>query len=755
MLALDAVTVLPAAGVDTPVLRIYRLPKRKEARSPELWAEASAVRVEPGVAVFEVAEGCEYRFEWSLLPDEHPSITEPQELFEPDDETGRTGRLRPRLSTGTIDASLLVAGLPAFDFSFEVRSRKLDYKSEYRWMLRDVAEHMTELVMQRFSASRMGFEVDERRAAATLYEQFEFLRAALQGDRMRQAFARIVLAPHMNWEVASERAPASRGLRATAASLKQIGRGGGRRIPIAHIEGLASVPDQIMTVRTEQTLDTVPNRFVRYALEHWQGLLWRLADALAKKESSAIVHRGRREARVALDDLSEILDSPLLRDVGRLDQFPSGNQVLQKREGYRDFYRIFIEMELAAMLTWHKPEEAYRAGQRDVAQLYEFWAFLQIGSIVGNLIGKRFLLAPLLTTSPDGLAINLRSGEESVLEGDVVRSGRCLRIALHFNRTFDASSPGGASWTRPMRPDITLSITRRDTLPFDSEPTHIHFDAKYRIQALEEIFGKTKEVVATGAETAADSPASTVRRDDLLKMHAYRDAIRRTAGAYVLYPGTGSHSEEFREYHELLPGLGAFVLRPTQDGVASGTHAVRAFIDGVLNQSALRFTKYERSRLWMSEVYGPDRTDASYLEPPAQASVLLGYVKSREHWSWIHRTRTYNIRTLPRAGGVTRDSALLQSQLLLLYCPDGGELEVVRIVGEAELVPADAMASSGYPQPQGDYWCVQISLLGHGHWTQGLAAETLDEFVLNRTGTRGAPALTDWGTVSLLRSPTA
>src|SRR5829696_8253469 len=27
------------------------------------------------------------------------------------------------------------------------------------------------------------------------------------------------------------------------------------------------------------------------------------------------------------------------------------------------------------------------------------------------------------------------------------------------------------------------------------------------------------------------------KREDLLKMHAYRDAIRRSAGAYVLYPG--------------------------------------------------------------------------------------------------------------------------------------------------------------------------------------------------------------------------
>ena len=40
-------------------------------------------------------------------------------------------------------------------------------------------------------------------------------------------------------------------------------------------------------------------------------------------------------------------------------------------------------------------------------------------------------------------------------------------------------------------------------------------------------------------------------------MHAYKDAIRRTGGAYILYPG---ESEEWRKigFHEVIPGLGAF-----------------------------------------------------------------------------------------------------------------------------------------------------------------------------------------------------
>lgn len=753
MHAQEFVTVQIAGDRAGPALRVYRLPRRKASSSAELWAASSVVNSEPGVAAFEVVEGSEYRFEWLGIAGEHRSTTEPQELFEIDDVTGRTGRLRPRLATGTVDAVLLVGDAPSISFSFEVRSRKLDYKSEYRWMLRDVAEHMTELVMQRFAASRMAFDVDEARDAATLYEQFEFLRAALQGDRLREAFARIMLTPHVSWETHSELVSTSRGLKATAASLRHLARGSGLRVPVGHIRELNSVPEKVLSSRTEQSVDTPPNQFVLYALEHWQGLLWRLADALATKGDSPLVLRARREVRALLEHLAELLDAPLFRGVGRLNQFPSGNQVLQKREGYRDFYRIFIEVELAAMLTWHKQDARYLAGQRDVAELYELWTFLQVGAIVGELIGTPFLLAPLLQASPDGLAINLHSGKESVLTGELERAGRKLQVALHYNKTFDRNSAGGASWTRPMRPDITLSFIPSDSLTYPSEPTHVHFDAKYRVQALEEIFGAQSNALIS--EPSSEVHTSTVRRDDLLKMHAYRDAIRRTAGAYVLYPGTGDEPENFREYHELLPGLGAFVLRPTQEGIPSGAHAVRAFIDGVLDQAASRFSQHERSTFWQTEVYGPERLTGWYDEPLSQASVLLGYVKSQEHWEWVRQTRTYNVRTPPRVGGVPRDAALLQSQLLLLYCPVTGDLELFRIVGEAEIVSAEAMSRSGYPEPQGSYWCVQVSRLAHRNWLLDLSAEALDKFVTAMSGLRGTPTLVNWGTVRSLKRSVA
>jgi predicted component of viral defense system (DUF524 family) len=716
-------------------------------------AATTIVRALPGEILFEVVEGGEYRFEWSGDPQSVDCLTDPEEMFEVDDPTGRTGRLRPRLFTGTVDAVFRAEGVPLAAFAFEVRSKKLDYKSEYQWMLRDVAEHMTELVMHRFAASRMSFVVDERRDAETLYEQFEFLRAALQGDRLKQAFGRIVHAPHVKWQVRAELAPASLGVRSSADIAKRL-TGAGPRIATVINGRNFSVPQLVLARRTESTTDTPVNRFVRYALEHWIGVMWRLADVLSKKSDSAIVLRARREVSNLIGELDELARVPLLSNVGRLNHFPAGDQVLQKREGYRDFYKTFIEFELAAMLTWRRQTDGYRAGQRDVAELYEFWVFLQLGLLVGELVGKPFFLGPLLRATEDGLNISLRSGAETVLEGELTHNARRLRISLFFNKTFDAKPPERLSWTRPMRPDVTLTITPVDEHGLDADPTHVHFDAKYRVQALEELFGDPAELANTDIwQHTKSSP--TAKRDDLLKMHAYRDAIAKTAGAYVLYPGRDLKGQEFREFedfHELLPGLGAFVLRPSVGGPAAGSDALGRFLRRVFDAVAQRFSRHERSRHWLGEVYRPNGAGVEkYEAPPTQASVLLGFVKSAEHWAWIQRNRTYNVRAAPRHGGVAKDSILLQSQLLLLYCPASGAMDLYRIVGRAELVGADAMNRTEYPFAQGKYWCVQISEMGQPDWTEGLSASDLERFVLAREAARGMPSLVTWQDLSALR----
>ena len=61
-------------------------------------------------------------------------------------------------------------------------------------------------------------------------------------------------------------------------------------------------------------------------------------------------------------------------------------------------------------------------------------------------------------------------------------------------------------------------------------------------------------------------------------MHAYRDAIRRSPSAFIIYPG--SEGRRWRSYTELLPGLGAIALVP---GDNTGQSILSEFIDQAID----------------------------------------------------------------------------------------------------------------------------------------------------------------------------
>lgn len=120
---------------------------------------------------------------------------------------------------------------------------------------------------------------------------------------------------------------------------------------------------------------------------------------------------------------------------------------------------------------------------------------------------------------------------------------------------------------------------------------HIHFDAKYKVDKIQDILGKESieneindsNYFTNDADEQLDNELlehkkGIYKRVDLLKMHAYKDVVRRTAGAYILYPGTELKTQ--KGFHELIPGLGAFTIKPSSDD--TGITQLAEFINDVL-----------------------------------------------------------------------------------------------------------------------------------------------------------------------------
>jgi predicted component of viral defense system (DUF524 family) len=700
---------------------------------------------EDGLEPVQLIEGAEYRFELAG-PQSGVVRWEPSEHFDLDDESGRTGRIRPRLSTGRMEISATVDGIRTGTVdgirtgtvAVEVRSVKLGYLDDYQSMLGAIARLAAELVLERFAASAQRLRIDDATTSETLYQRFVLLQALLKSDRLSQGLRRILAMPYLAWKEVERQVLPGQALSCGSSLVRRlVGPGPRLAWPDSTVDGLESLPRDLIDVRTDETLDNVPNRFVKHALEQWRGHVYDIIVALRAEARRvapgqripAPISRGMAEAERLGDLLEDHLRHPMFADVGPLTSFPGANQVLQKRDGYCDVFETWMLYEYGANLEWKGGEDVFSGGQRDVATLYEYWVFLELAKIVGDLCDVKPDLSALISSTTSSLSLLLRRGEARTVGGGVTRRGRTFRLELWFNRDFRATASGG-SWTRTMRPDCSLCIRPEQGVSPAAEEMWLHFDAKYRVNRIEAV--------------DEDDTNLTAKNEDLLKMHAYRDGLLRAAGAYVVFPGDSEHIR--RQYAEVLPSLGAFPLRPGNGTQGDGAAEIRAFLEEVIGQVADQGSRYERARFWHRTAFTPPAAKTSttavpFLEvPAADTLVLVGFVKSPEHAAWIATHRLYNLRAGERRGALNVRSAELGASFVLLY-DEERILALHRVVGIPSVMSRDALLELGYPRPRGDvYFVLHLAPVDAPVW---LAVSTVAHD-LGHNRPRGQPFSVTW-----------
>jgi len=583
----------------------------------------------------------------------------------------RTGSYVGRIRRTVYDS----AGKEIGAVEFEVRSKKIDYIAQYRHMLQGIAEKCDELLMLQSSPVLQTFDVDPGEDAKTLYERFTFLKAILDNDEFMSAVQRICSNPMENLTTKCEEVPVSRSHRIGRSAMRQL-VGSRDRVELSSDDslrdcGITSLPRRIELESRELTRDTPENRFVKFALETFTGFL----EDLREQPGAGVALKNESESLV--EKLETMLSDPFFRDVGRMRRLPMQSPLLQRREGYRQVLRTWILFDCAAKFVWQGGDDVYEAGKRDVATLYEYWVFFQLYRAV-CLVFKLDEKSSdeLVKVSKNKLSIRLRRGRILDLNASS-ECGRRLHVRFSFNRSFSPDELKTAgTWTTGMRPDYTLSIWPGDLDEKSAEAAeaivHVHFDAKYRLDKIEDILGKNVSGFGNGSDKAADGDdfekeceererskkeeaEFIYKQGDLLKMHAYNDAIRRTYGSYIIYPGDDEDPKLMREYHEILPGLGAFALRP-EGGGGVGVDNIVKFISDVRDVMIQRMTQRERAAIHRGKIYAdlpipvsmavsvlPDYARDVYPPIPAEEKVLIGYCRI-EQMQWVARNRLYNFR---------------------------------------------------------------------------------------------------------------
>ena len=424
-----------------------------------------------------------------------------------------------------------------------VRAAKLEHEHEYQRMLREIADLAAEAVLQGFAPARTRASIQPGRAPRLLYQQFAILEARLADPELTNAIAEVTHRPHRDWVREAEWKPPGRPLRVGAHAARALTAPGRRVRAAVPVGPLTTVPSMIAHHRTEETTDTIPNRFVKFALEHWRELAARLGELLDSRQGAAYGRRGGAAVDRVVETLDGLLGERLFVQVGRLHEMPTSNQVLLKREGYRQIFATFALIESSLDLQLEL-DDAINPSQRNIASLYEYWTFLKLVEVLGQRCQDPRAALRLFETQGDGLALGLRRGRESKLHWDVVVAGRELGVSVYFNRTFATStrSSSDGSWSRAIVPDASVLVrpTRRtERVEGQSDmDVWLHFDAKYKVDWSTAQFERVRpeQEPQLALEEEDEEREGSSRREDLLKMHAYRDAIRRSARRLCAVP---------------------------------------------------------------------------------------------------------------------------------------------------------------------------------------------------------------------------
>ena len=606
---------------------------------------------------------------------------EPSELFEINNLSQADtciGRFLPRDNVGNIwvsakfvlpDGSSQTIQFP----KFEILPKKLNYESEYKKMLADVADKSAEALLHGgFIASDL-FELEAKEGKLDL-TALSFLANKLESDEFKHAMATIRARPDHRWVEEQLLVPPGKGSIGGQALAKAISQGGRKVSVPPHLGHLPVqyLPERIPKRNSTNDFDSIANRFIKHILLTWQLFATEKIRELqteARKDGSLSPRIGRAIEKLNVIDqvCSTALRDEPLRSAGRLTSFPQANTVLASRPGYRDVFRMFLRYRLEAKLATPDQMDPFSISKKNVAELYEMWCFLEVLKCLEEIVGRGDY-ANLFKVNDSKFALNLVEGEESRVDWAYTLHGRKIQISLWYNRTFSPILRDGAqSWSKDYKPDISMHVRPVGEVINDEDRASldvwVHFDAKYKLEVVEENIEKNVEAGAR------------VTKDDVSKMHAYRDAIRNSAGAFVLFPGT--YQDKFEEFDEILPGVGAFPLRP--EGAESGDdqRALTKFIHSVIDHCCNQASKRERSQFWQNQHWSvqPDSdlgkqtvNAAPFLaQPPADTRVLVAYVRP-ENVQFVRKSLMYNLRAdNGRAGSISPSDQELTANYVLLW----------------------------------------------------------------------------------------
>ncbi|MGC9517480.1 MAG: DUF2357 domain-containing protein [Methanomicrobiales archaeon] len=444
-----------------------------------------------------------------------------------------------------------VDGISSLRCPFEVRSKKINYIDHYSAMIGDLAQAATALILD--SESPLHRPIDfQKRVKKTFYEDFMFLEYIFRPENLLNAYGHIRRDPHSLMLGYSENVPVSQASAVGESSLIDMASGSENLIkiddlpPYWPLEMDNHVPHHLNQLNYVDSVDNAENRFIKYFLYLLQELI---EEMVLYVEENVVGGYPSDKIKEFQEIIQEYVSDGWLEDVGDMNYFPSNSQVLQKKEGYREMLNYFLIFEFSYNFQFEEVTGKIEGYQKKLSELYEYWCYLKLVEILSKMGQVTVDYSSIFNLNKKYWNIKINRGSQSRHKFNIKIDEQDLEIYLEFNSMFRKSSQDYHSYSLNFNPDYTITV-KNDFKRF------LHFDAKYK------------------------SDDDKFKNEDVNKMHTYKDALKETMGAYVLYPG--KKSMIYRERSEcILPSVGAFPLTPGGSGLEDEAE-IKLFLERAL-----------------------------------------------------------------------------------------------------------------------------------------------------------------------------
>ena len=303
------------------------------------------------------------------------------------------------------------------------------------------------------------------------------------------------------------------------------------------------VPAEIAVEETVDTFNTPENQFIRFFIEWSVDYLSAFNLKFANYpnfNNCELIDENNRYIK----KLKMLLTQTFLRYVGTLQSIPMNSTVLTKKNGYRQFFQLFMGINALPEIDTVQDDIQEIIENKSLDVLYENYCFFGLSDVLAQIYDTHLTKLKYKVQKTEFSKMLEKKTNSNYFE--FAATDTLPKVRIHYNKNYVAES-----YSKAYDPDISIEI-------FDSRDSLIAiyiFDSKFKVNFV-------------GSDYTGDDDSFETRKsykyDDISKMHTYRDAIKLAQGAYIIYPGTEDKIfyENSSTDKSLLVGVGAFFVSP-------------------------------------------------------------------------------------------------------------------------------------------------------------------------------------------------